>query len=63
MSLVVESWAVTRTVIALDPTLRAMAALAVPLATAVPPTTTVAAECAIVGVSFKWVVALGTVAK
>ena len=58
----VPSCAVTLTVIALAPSLSAMAALAEPLVTAVPSTVTVAAECATVGVTFAWVLAFATVA-
>ena len=58
----VPSWAVTRTVIALAPTLSAMAPLAEPLVTAVPATVTVAELCATVGVSFACVLAFVTVA-
>ena len=58
---VVPSSAVTRTVIALDPTLSAMASLAVPLFTALPSTVTVALPVsATVGVSFTCVRAFAT---
>ena len=56
------SAAVTTTLIALLPTLRAMAPLGEPLDTVVPATVTVALELFTVGVTFAWVLELATVA-
>ena len=61
--MVVLSSAVTRTVMAVSPSERAMASLAVPLPTVAPSTVTVALPVSsTVGVSFAWVMALVTLA-